>query len=84
VSSSEIARAFRIPDRNWFSSPLIVKFTIIARCNKLIAGARQKDGLMSAAPGRSIGSLSANELQSERRTFSEARRLAAAHSVGRV
>jgi len=88
MSSSEIARAFRIPDRNSFSSPLIAKFTIIARRNELIARARQWNELNTSD---ACGSWPPNRIPicerataSERHTFTDARQLAAAHNVGRV
>ena len=85
MSSSEIARAFRIPDRNSFSSPLIAKFTIIARRNELIAKWNELN------TSDAYGSWPANRIPicerataSERHTFTNARQLAAAHNVGRV
>ncbi|KYN29356.1 hypothetical protein ALC57_01203 [Trachymyrmex cornetzi] len=88
VSSSEIARAFRIPGRGLSSSPLIVKFTTIARRNELIVGACRRGGLsFSVVSGSSpTGRISICERATavERRIFAEASRLAVSHGDGRV
>ncbi|KYN42048.1 hypothetical protein ALC56_03517 [Trachymyrmex septentrionalis] len=42
MSSSELVRAFRISGRNSSLSPLIVKFTTIARRNELIASSSEE------------------------------------------